>query len=418
MSWLQAKAEFDRLKALLSTPKGDADYLQHQLQELQSMQLQSLDWSEFRAELKRLQHASELHEGIREAWSSCDSESDGALTALTRARKALSTLEGVDLEVDDVIQRLNSVRIEVQDLASTLENLLETTQPDPHRLNQLEERFDAIQRACRKHNVDEPADLIRIEENLADQIRAIHGFSDDFDAAIGNEEQARLSMELAGASLTNARQRAAKGLTDTVVPLLARLKMPHATMKWDWPPCTPDEFGIECPEVWFSSNPGSPLLPLGKVASGGERARFMLALKSVLAEIQSTPVVILDEIDTGVSGEVAAHMGRAMSQIAQSSQTQQVLAVTHLPQVAALATNHWEVSKTTDGATTHVSVHALDEQGRQRAIASMLSGADVTEEAWSRQPAFWNPNSLWKFLRRTNQALQTEETAADSCAAP
>jgi DNA repair protein RecN (Recombination protein N) len=138
---------------------------------------------------------------------------------------------------------------------------------------------------------------------------------------------------------------------------------------------------MDTPEVWFSSNPGSPLLPLTKVASGGERARFMLALKSVLASIQSTPVVILDEIDTGVSGEVASHMGKAMRDIAGSDQTQQVLAVTHLPQVAALASKHWEVSKFTDGATTHVTVEALDTEGRQRAIASMLSGSDITEEA-------------------------------------
>ena len=107
----------------------------------------------------------------------------------------------------------------------------------------------------------------------------------------------------------------------------------------------------------------------------------MLALKSVLAELQSTPVVVLDEIDTGVSGEVAEHMGRAMKNIALAQQTQQVLAVTHLPQVAALAQHHWEVHKTTDGASTHVSVHALNGQDRRYAVATMLSGSNVTEEA-------------------------------------
>ena len=137
---------------------------------------------------------------------------------------------------------------------------------------------------------------------------------------------------------------------------------------------------MDNPEIWFTTNPGSPLLPLAKVASG-ERARFMLALKSVMAGIQSTPVVVLDEIDTGVSGEVAAHMGRAMKHIAMAPDTQQVLAVTHLPQVAAQAEHHWEVSKTTDGASTYVDVRALQGETRQFAVATMLSGDDVTQEA-------------------------------------
>lgn len=157
--------------------------------------------------------------------------------------------------------------------------------------------------------------------------------------------------------------------------------MPHASMAWEFPSVSADDLGMDSPEVWYSSNPGSPLLPLTKVASGGERSRFMLALKSVLAGIQSTPVVILDEIDTGVSGEVASHMGAAMKNIAMSSHTRQVLAVTHLPQVAARAEHHWEVSKSTDGATTHVDVTELDSNGKQKAIASMLSGENVTEEA-------------------------------------
>lgn len=107
----------------------------------------------------------------------------------------------------------------------------------------------------------------------------------------------------------------------------------------------------------------------------------MLSLKSVLAKLQSTPVVVLDEIDTGVSGEVAAHMGRAMKDISSAPQTQQVLAITHLPQVAACAQHHWEVSKSTDGASTHVAVNRLDDTGRQLALATMLSGSIVTEEA-------------------------------------
>jgi DNA repair protein RecN (Recombination protein N) len=152
-------------------------------------------------------------------------------------------------------------------------------------------------------------------------------------------------------------------------------------MDWESEDAPADALGLDSPVIQFSSNPGSPLQPLTKVASGGERARFALALKSVLAQVQSTPVVVLDEIDTGVSGEVASFMGAAMRAIAHSSQTAQVLSVTHLPQVAAQAEHHWEVRKSTDGTTTEVDVTALDGEGKLQAIATMLSASEVTTEA-------------------------------------
>lgn len=379
--WTEAKAELDRLRAQAQAPSGDVDYLSHQLQELERLNLSRMDWHALQAELNTLQHASELHTGLQAASHHCDSEEGGAVDAVSRAWKSLSSLEGVDQEVDEVLARLQSVRVELQDLASTLEDLLDQKQPDPQRLERLCMQYDQAMRAMRKHNVETPAELQQVEHDLADQIAAVQGLDQALVEAADEEAAAKRAMHEVWKALSAARQRAALRLSNDVLPLLGRLKMPHANMGWEWPACSPDVHGMDTPEVWFSSNPGSPLLPLTKVASGGERARFMLALKSVLAGIQSTPVVILDEIDTGVSGEVASHMGKAMRDIAGSDQTQQVLAVTHLPQVAALASKHWEVSKFTDGATTHVTVEALDTQGRQRAIASMLSGSDITQEA-------------------------------------
>ena len=218
-------------------------------------------------------------------------------------------------------------------------------------------------------------------EALNHQLQAIGGLEESLAHARAEHDETWQALETAGAALTEARRVAGEQLTALVLPKLNDLKMPHARMAWEMPRCAPDDMGMEAPEIWFASNPGSPMLPLTKVASGGERSRFMLALKSVLARIQSTPVIVLDEIDTGVSGEVAMHMGRAMKEMAQASQTQQVLSVTHLPQVAAQAEHHWEVQKTTDGASTHVQVVALEEEQRHQAIATMLSGENVTAEA-------------------------------------
>ena len=291
------------------------------------------------------------------------------------------SLEGVDADVDQALERLSSVRIEMQDLSATLHDLVERKQPDPARLNALEARHDALMRAMRKHGVDSTQALMDLLDQLAQTADSLDGLEAQVEEARGEEHRLRMSLNEAGHALTKARKRAGEQLAGAVLPLLGQLKMPHAQMDWAFPACEPDPIGMDVPEIWFTTNPGSPLLPLVKVASGGERARFMLALKSVLAELQSTPVVVLDEIDTGVSGEVAEHMGRAMKNIALAQQTQQVLAVTHLPQVAALAQHHWEVHKSTDGASTHVSVHALNGQDRRYAVATMLSGSNVTEEA-------------------------------------
>lgn len=380
-AWSEVKRRLDHLEKLAQAPSGDVDYLRHQIRELELLQLDSLDWDDLTSELSSLQHAAELHSGIANAWNACDSDEQGVLSLLEQARKSLTPLTGIDRDVDDVLGRIESVRIEMRDLASTLEDLLEQKQPDPERLQRLEASYDQMMRAFRKHGVDSVEELHRAQEDLRQQANTLQGLDTELDEVRVEESAARKTLEEAASELTRKRRQAGDVVSKQVLPLLGSLKMPHASMAWEFPSVAADDLGMDSPEVWFSSNPGSPLLPLTKVASGGERSRFMLALKSVLAGIQSTPVVILDEIDTGVSGEVASHMGAAMKNIAMSSHTRQVLAVTHLPQVAARAEHHWEVSKSTDGATTHVDVTELDSNGKQKAIASMLSGENITEEA-------------------------------------
>ena len=379
--WREAHGALQSLEALLRAPSGDVHYLRHQMEELQGLRLHEVEWDALESELHSLQHATDLHAGLAHAAHACDADEKGVLTSLEDARRALMSLEGVDADVDQALERLSIVRIEMQDLSATLHDLVERKQPDPARLNALEARHDALMRAMRKHGVDSTQALMDLLDQLGQTADSLDGLEAQVEDARDEEHRLRMSLNEAGHALTNARKRAGEQLAGAVLPLLGQLKMPHAQMDWAFPACEPDPIGMDVPEIWFTTNPGSPLLPLVKVASGGERARFMLALKSVLAELQSTPVVVLDEIDTGVSGEVAEHMGRAMKNIALAQQTQQVLAVTHLPQVAALAQHHWEVHKSTDGASTHVSVHALNGQDRRYAVATMLSGSNVTEEA-------------------------------------
>ena len=182
-----------------------------------------------------------------------------------------------------------------------------------------------------KHNVASPEDLWAPQPARAAQIQGVAGLAAALHEAAAAMAKAHDAMQAAGQDLREARLSAGATVAGRVLPLLGDLKMPHASMDWESEDVPADALGIDSPVILFSSNPGSPLQPLTKVASGGERARFALALKSVLAQVQSTPVVVLDEIDTGVSGEVASFMGAAMRAIAHSDQTAQVLSVTHLP---------------------------------------------------------------------------------------
>ena len=391
--WVEAQRQLEKLEALARTPSGDVNYLKHQISELDNLQLQDIRWDSLTAELKSLQHAQELHEGLGLAARNIDGEDSGGMTSIDAARRALSNLEGIDDHVDEMLHRIQSLRIELQDISSTLWDLVESKQPDPRRLMELESQYDAVMHSMRKHRVEHPEELLSLRDNLQNQVSQLDSLEEQLRQTKLEATNKLHLLEASGEALNTARKKAGAHLVDRVLPLIAQLKMPHARMAWKFLECEPDALGMAIPEVWFTSNPGSTLLPLTKVASGGERARFMLALKSVLAEIQSTSVVVLDEIDTGVSGEVAMHMGQTMKAIAHAPQTQQVLAVTHLPQVAALAEHHWEVRKTTDGATTHVMVHELNSEERQHAVATMLSGTDVTPEALSQAERLMTPNA-------------------------
>ena len=380
-AWCKAKEELQELDSLMRAPAGDVDYLNHQIRELQSLRTHEVNWLNLQAELHSLQHASQLHDALQAAAHACDADESGALVNLGKARRLLANVEGVDVDVDDAQTRLESVHIELSDLSNTLHQLMDAKQPDPTKLKGLEERHDNLMRAMKKHQVNSPEELTKLLQQLMNQVDSLQGLEASHKQALQKESTLKNDLQLAGAALTNQRRKAGTKLIAKVLPLLAQLKMPHAEMALKLQECEPDLLGADEPEIWFTSNPGSPLMPLNKVASGGERARFMLALKSILAGIQSTPVVVLDEIDTGVSGEVATHMGRAMRSISNAPHTRQVLAVTHLPQVAAQAQHHWEVSKTTDGASTHVFVDALEFDKRQLSVATMLSGDGVTDEA-------------------------------------
>ena len=378
------KAAQDRLAQLelkRSQPQTDLDYIRYQLEELQSLGLDQRDWPALLEERDVLENSEAIRESLAQAFAAL-SENDaasGALDRLHQATKHLDDVSNVGAKFQTLLERLTSVRIELNDLVHEIESTAEGTESNPHRLDQLNAIHHELQRVLHKHHASDASELQRLEQSLTEQLTEAAGIDEAYSAAKDALEIERQKAWTAGDALMRSRQRMAEELSGAIETTLKRLSMPEASLAFEWKPLAePDEHGIEEVIIAFSANPGHPALPLHKVASGGEKSRLMLAFKATGTSAASLPTIVLDEIDTGVSGKVAEEMASLMHSMASE---QQVIAVTHLPQVAALADHHMKVAKATEHGSTRTLVTALDEAQRVEEIAGMLSGSVVTEAA-------------------------------------
>ena len=223
--------------------------------------MDALDWPELEASLKTLSRASELTSGLEGAAHALERDDASALGQLDRALKALRGVAGVDAEIDGALERAESARIELQDLADTLDDLGRQKQPDPSKLRMLEERHDALWSATKKHNVASPEDLLAKQHELDAQIQGLEGLADDLQEAEAAMAKAHDAMQAAGQDLREARLSAGATVAGRVLPLLGDLKMPHANMDWESEDVPADALGLDSPVIQFSSNPGSPCSP-------------------------------------------------------------------------------------------------------------------------------------------------------------
>lgn len=378
------KAAQDRLAQLelkRSQPQTDLDYIKYQLEELQSLNLDQQDWPALLEERGLLENSESIRESLGQAFAAL-SENDaasGALDRLHQACKHLDDLGHVGTKFQVLMERLASVRIELRDLVDEIETTAEQTESNPHRLEHLNSLHHELQRVLHKHHAADASELQRLQQSLTEQLTEAAGIDEAYAAAKVELETERQKARTAGDALMRSRQGVAARLASAIESTLKRLSMPEATLAFEWQPLAePDEHGIEEVIIAFSANPGHPALPLHKVASGGEKSRLMLAFKATGSGPASLPTIVLDEIDTGVSGKVAEEMASLMHSM---SSDQQVIAVTHLPQVAALADHHLKVSKATENGSTRTLVTTLDDDQRVHEIAGMLSGSVVTEAA-------------------------------------
>jgi DNA repair protein RecN (Recombination protein N) len=385
--WRRLRAvrrELDELASRARERAREADLLRYQLDEIESAGIRVGELDELEAESTR--NAEALREAAVLAWQLLGGEEDaGAGTALGAAARALATPGNHDPALGELGGRAAGLAAEVTDLASSLRAYAEGVLVDPERLDAVQARIAQIRDLQRKYGDDEAA-VLAYYDRASDQLAEIDGGTIRSEALEAESAALRARLADAGAALSALRDQAAARLAAAIQSELRELAMPNADLRMaveqdDDPTglevggrrlAAGDE-GLDRVEMRLSANPGLPMRPLAKAASGGELSRVMLAVRVVLAGVDRTPTLVFDEVDAGVGGRTAAAVGQRLARLARSHQ---VLVVTHLPQIAAYADRHFVVEKHSAAGETSTAVRALDTGGRVTELSRMLSGME------------------------------------------
>ena len=361
------------LEALAAKTRKDEDYISFQFNQLDEAKLNdSNELANLEEEEYRLSHVEQLKEQLQTALQALDGEERSATDMLRVARTALQ-------DEQSLAERLQSVEIELKDIIAETNRLAENTEFDPERLQQVQERLDLINTLLRKHGLQTIAELMALRDELGEQMSKIASFDEDI-AQAKKELQTRLEdLQKASKTLTQSREAVRKAISERLTADLSTLGIAHAKVDIAITPAEDySETGHDVVTFLFAANLNQSLRPVSEVASGGEIARFMLCVKALIASTNGLPTIIFDEIDTGVSGEVATQMGHIMRQMAAS---RQIIAITHLPQIAAQAETQYRVYKNDTATRTETHISRLNDEERVPEIASMLAGKNITDAA-------------------------------------
>ena len=379
-TWHAAVRALSDAQNLLAAALSEEETLRHHAGELDMLGPQPGEEQDLTAKRALLRHGEAITKALTEARTAVanDMDIEGALRiALSRITRVSAQAEG---RLDALIQTFERAAIEAGEALRELDRAARDLDADPSGLERAEERLFALKAAARKHGCTVDG-LGALREAMKAKLAALDTGAHDIKRLGAAEKSARLAYEQAARALSLARAEAAKDLDKRVMKELAPLKLDKATFRTVVAPKPEgawNESGIDRVTFEVATNPGTAPGPLDKIASGGELARFMLALKVVLAGTQDRAALIFDEVDAGVSGATASAVGERLARLARDVQ---VLVVTHAPQVAAHGDHHWRVSKSSRGGQTTTKVEALDDSQRREEIARMLAGEKITDEA-------------------------------------
>lgn len=374
------KRQLEELTTEEAANRRDQDYLQFQYDELANARLQAGEQEELEQESQLLAHAEAVREGLAEAAAMLDDdEGQAVLARLRQAKAALTHIAAYHPSAEALLARIGTSLIELDDISSELQHTADGVTYSPERQQEVDDRLALIYRLEKKHGVDSVAALIEIRDDLDRRLQSISSLDERIHELMEQVDAAFTAMQTAAERLTASRRKAATVLAQGLLPTLHELGMPEARFEVELVAAADYRAdGHDEARFLFNANRGGELSDMSRVASGGEKSRLMLAVKSMVNERRMMPTVIFDEIDTGVSGDISVAVGRIMCRMAERMQ---VVAITHLPQIAAAASQHLKVYKQNTADSTVSRIRQLEPGDRVTEIAVMLSSDPPTAAA-------------------------------------
>ena len=376
-SVLKLQREIDRISMDEGEKLRRMETLRYQIEEISKADLQSGEDEELEERRKILQNAEKLSDGINAAVECLygGDDTDGAASLLAEAERDLARLSRYTDAFSELHEKIADLMYQVQDAAEEVRDARDDLSYSADELERIEARLDVIHRLRRKYGTT-CTDILEYLEKARQELDEIEFADDHVERLKGKLEKAEAVAWSAANALRANRKNAAKLLTDQILTELTQLDMPKVQFSCEFTELELTHSGADAVAFYMSANAGEALKPLSKVASGGELARIMLAMKNVLAQQDQVATLIFDEVDTGVSGRAAQKVAEKLRSVAK---TKQVLCVTHLPQLAALANTHLLIAKEERGGRTYTTVTPLDLEGRKRELARIIGGANITE---------------------------------------
>ena len=378
--WRQARQDLEALVARAEQSRADEDYIRFQLEQLEEANLTDGEQEELEQEAEMLTHAEDIKAGLYRAGQALNADEGGVLEALKDCQNTMMGLRSVFAPAGELADRLDSVYIELKDISQEVADKEEEVEFNPARLDEVNARLNLIYSLQQKHRVDTVKALLSLQESYALQLSAITSSDEDI-ARLEAQVKELFSQVTAQAQvLTEARTRAAREVERQMAARLVPLGMPNVRFQVEMGVRKePGGHGADTVNFLFSANKNGVLQNISSVASGGEIARVMLSVKAMIAGAVKLPTIVFDEIDTGVSGEIADRMADIMQEMGDNDR--QVISITHLPQIAARGRAHYKVYKEDNEVETNSHIRRLTDDERVEELAHMLSGATLTEAA-------------------------------------
>ncbi|GHT60164.1 DNA repair protein RecN [Bacteroidia bacterium] len=376
--YVSVDRQLNALKEKISQQQAEEDYIRFQFKQLEEARLQTGEQTVLEEELETLSHIEEIKSGLYRIGQLLSADENGILSALKESLNVAQSLQKIYAASEEIAGRLRTTYLDLKDLAPEIDVRQENLEFKPERLQEVNERLDLIYSLQHRHHLDSVEKLIALRDQFDNQIREINHSGEELENLEKELSEAHTQVLKIAAILSKSRKEAAHRLEKQLVEKVSILGMPYMRFSVELSPKSLDATGSDEVTYLFSANKNGELKPVAQTASGGEISRLMLGIKALIAGAMALPSIIFDEIDTGVSGEIADKMGNIMHRM---GTMMQVIAITHLPQIAAKGDSQYMVYKDENKELTETQIRRLSDAERVREIAQMLSGAKLTVAA-------------------------------------